>query len=441
LNSPKKMNSKALKLRFTISKWTKSCLLFPVYFWAVEILRFITAGSVDDGKSTLIGRLLYETGNIPKDEFNTVKGLYKTANGNVDFSRFTDGLADERAKGITIDVAYRYFFTSTRKYIIADSPGHKEYTRNMFTAASNADAAIVLVDATFGVTEQTFRHSQVLALLKVPKVAYAINKMDAFSYDQDRFQTIKNSLDQLAHRLGMTVQTVPISALEGENLIYASPKMPWYTGPTLLTFLENAHPRFGQDGNSVVMVQYVSKQYKSRRAMGKLLNGDTLPKEMVVLPAKKRVMLKGIWAEELREKKGSLVQNVSFELAEDNHLERGDIVVENPTDFQVSCKLMAKCCHFSEEDIWEGKSFILKIGTQERVCRVKTLLEKLDPTTGKINSYPSSVSMNDFAWLELQTEEAIVYATRNCEELMQGILIDINSNFTASAILVDSNGF
>ncbi len=407
----------------------------------MEILRFITAGSVDDGKSTLIGRLLYETGNIPKDEFETVKGLYKTANGNVDFSRFTDGLADERAKGITIDVAYRYFFTSKRKYIIADSPGHKEYTRNMFTAASNADAAIVLVDATFGVTEQTFRHSQVLALLKVPKLAFAVNKMDAFSYNQDRFQTIKNALDQLALRLGMSVETVPISALEGENLIMASPKMPWYSGPTLLAFLENAHPKFRQVGNSVVMVQYVSTQYQSERAMGKLLIGDSLPNEMVVLPAKKRVALKGVWAEKLREKKESLAQNVSFELAEAIHLKRGDILVENPADFQVSCTIMAKCCHFSEEEIGEGQSFILKIGTQERVCRVKTLMEKLDPTTGQINFNPSSVAMNDFAWIELQTEEAIVYATRNCEELMQGVLIDIRSNFTASAILVDSKGF
>jgi sulfate adenylyltransferase large subunit len=414
---------------------------FPAYFCAVEILRFITAGSVDDGKSTLIGRLLYETGNIPKDEFETVKGKYRTANGNVDFSRFTDGLADERAKGITIDVAYRYFFTANRKYIIADSPGHKEYTRNMFTAASNADAAIVLVDANHGVTEQTFRHSQVLALLKVPNVAYAVNKMDAFSYNQERFQTIKASLEKLAQRLGICVQTVPVSALEGENLIMASPKMPWYTGPSLLAFLENSHPKVNQDENSVVMVQYVTRENKTLHALGKLLNGEILPKEMVVLPSQKRVFIQGVWEEGIRVKDEARGQNVSFELADDIPLERGDIVVKNPADFIVSCDLLVKCCHFSEVELQVGKPFILKIGTQERVCRVKTLLEKLDPTTGQINSNPSSVSMNDFAWLALETDRAVVYANRNCEELMQGILIDMQTNFTASAILIDSNGF
>ncbi len=407
----------------------------------MEILRFITAGSVDDGKSTLIGRLLFETGNIPKDEFEMVKGQYRTANGKVDFSRFTDGLADERAKGITIDVAYRYFFTSKRKYIIADSPGHKEYTRNMFTAASNSDAAIVLVDANHGVTEQTFRHSQVLALLKIPNVVFAVNKMDACSYDQQKFQTIKASLEQLAQRLCMSIQTVPISALEGENLIRSSPKMPWYKGPSLLAFLENCYPKLSQDGNSVVMVQYVSKDKQGIRAMGKLLNGDILPKLMVVLPSQKRALIQAVWAKGISAKQGSIGQNVSFEIAEGNLLERGDILVKNPADFQVSCKVLVKCCHFSEEDLFEGKPYILKIGTQERICRVKTLLEKLEPTTGQINSNPSSVSMNDFAWLELQTDQAIVYALSNCEELMQGILIDPKTNFTVSAFLVDLKGF
>lgn len=406
----------------------------------MEILRFITAGSVDDGKSTLIGRLLFETGNISRDEFELVQSKYKTDNGKVDFSRFTDGLADERAKGITIDIAFRYFFTEKRKYIIADSPGHFEYTRNMFTAASNADAAIVLVDARHGVTEQTYRHSLILALLKVKNVVYAVNKMDCYHYEEKEFLKIKSVLDDVGKRLKLDSTVVPVSALEGENLIQSSRQMPWYSGPCLLSFLEKCQPKSNEREGAVAMVQLVVQSENSCRVFAKFY-GSFRHKEMVVLPAGKSYSLVDLWTGGVQGAIPSNGQNISFELPIDTKIARGDLLVENASDFVLTTSILVKCCHFSEIDLFVSKRYLLKIGTQETIATVEDLMELLNPATGELNRYPTRVRLNDFAWLRLHTEKPLVLPKDHLEELRQGILIEIETNFSCSAFLVDENGF
>lgn len=402
----------------------------------MEILKFITAGSVDDGKSTLIGRLLYETGNIPKDEFNFISSKYLTANGQPDFSRFTDGLADERAKGITIDVAYRYFFTTNRKYVIADSPGHKEFTRNMFTAASNADLAIILVDGLCGVTEQTKRHSYIVDFLGIKQLIYAVNKMDLLNYQENEFISIQSDLLALSNELNSSPVVIPISALNGENLVVKSHKMNWYAGPTLLTCLENSNPKTATGNAAALWVQHASKVDNKWIAMGKVLQGSFSLGNVVKLPGDVPVNILSAW------KAGSFCESLlaqeaaSLKLESEVSIERGDLLVNGNLDIRWEDRIKVRCCYFSENPARIHSVFWIKVAGMVVKGEISSIKKRLAIETGILEENVESIELNDFVWLELQLDSPILYSLGSIPELSRGILIDPSSNFTAAAFLV-----
>ncbi len=317
----------------------------------MDILRFITAGSVDDGKSTLIGRLLYDSKSILQDQLEVLEKHSKNKNDDgVDLALLTDGLRAEREQGITIDVAYRYFSTSKRKFIISDAPGHVQYTRNMITGASNSDLMVILIDARQGVIEQTRRHSIIASLLKLKKVAVAINKMDMVDYSQEVFETIEADYAKIAESLGLKeVSYFPISALKGDNIVSGSSHTDWYQGPSLLEYLENVTLNEEQNTGSRFQVQYVIRPqtealhdyrgYAGQVLSGKFQKGDKIQ----VLPAGitseiVKIEINGIEKEEAFEG-----QPVVFHVADDVDISRGDIFA---TEEQLPAveKTLKSCC-------------------------------------------------------------------------------------------------
>jgi sulfate adenylyltransferase subunit 1 len=302
-----------------------------------DLLRFSTAGSVDDGKSTLIGRLLYDTQSVYEDQIRSIEGKGTTAPGQIDFALLTDGLRAEREQGITIDVAYRYFSTSKRKFIIADTPGHEQYTRNMATGASTADAAVVLIDATKGVLPQSRRHAFIASLLRVNHVIVAVNKMDLADYSEQVFQAIQkdftNVLGQIAADTGTAVNLVfiPVSALAGDNVVHRSKTMNWYSGPSLLESLESLPPSIGAQGlpfrfpvQRVVRPDHTFRGFAGQIASGRVSAGD----EVVVLPSGTKATVKRIvtWDGDMAEATAPL--SVTLVLDREVDISRGDVISE-----------------------------------------------------------------------------------------------------------------
>src|SRR6266850_7839724 len=304
----------------------------------MDILRFITAGSVDDGKSTLIGRLLYDSKAIMIDQIDAIKSQGKNKlNGALDLSLITDGLRAEREQGITIDVAYKYFSTPKRKFIIADAPGHIQYTRNMVTGASNADLAIILIDARNGVAEQTLRHSLIASMLGIPHIVVAINKMDLVEYSQDVFNNIVIDYTAAAKTLDLKdVHYIPISALNGDNIVDKSFKMPWYEGESLLHFLETV--KIQNDINLTdarLCVQYVirpqtAEHHDYRGYAGKVMSGIYRQGDPVtVLPSGLKSRIKAIEAGGQRVDEAHALQSVVLHLEDDLDISRGDVIVKS----------------------------------------------------------------------------------------------------------------
>ena len=419
-------------------------------------LRFITAGSVDDGKSTLIGRLLYDSKALLTDQIKTLNaGKEKGNKEAIDFSILTDGLEAEREQGITIDVAYRYFSTAKRKFIIADTPGHEQYTRNMVTGASTASAAIVLIDASqlnfdekpLQLLPQTKRHSAILRQLNCPHILVAVNKMDLLDYSEEKFNAIVEVYRQLAAQLGLKeVHFVPVSALLGDNLVYASESTPWYQSEPLLTILENL-PSVDEVSRSnadfYFPVQLVVRQdadkaddfrgYQGRIERGSVQLGQTIRIEPNGLTAK---------VTEIITPKGEVTQAVAGEvitlrLDRDIDISRGDLFVDESSPLTPQKQLEATICWFDERPLNTARKYLLKHGTQTVFAKISEIESVLNVHTLEQESGATALKMNDIARVRLSLQKPIV-ATTYEENIAGGafILVDEATYNTVAAGMI-----
>ena len=407
-----------------------------------QLLRITTAGSVDDGKSTLIGRLLHDTDSLPLDHLEAVTD----AEGVADLAALSDGLRAEREQGITIDVAYRFFSTDTRSYILADTPGHERYTRNMFTGASNAHVAILLVDARAGVLRQTRRHARIAKLLGIKHFVAAVNKIDLVDFDEGRFGEVERELQQVADRLGgADLSVIPIAAKLGDNVVHRSSNTPWFTGPTLLEYLETVELAAPQpDPASLRLpVQWVSRptaqqrrRYTGRLSAGTLKVGDPV----VSLPAGTRSTVTVL--DTLDDGRTTAVAplSVSIELADDIDVGRGDVFVsaaEHASLPVLARELDATVCWFRDEPLRAGDRLALKQGTRTVRATVQELHTKLDPETLDEVDGPVELALNDIGSITLRTSSVVV-ADAYADNRDSGafILIDEVSNDTVGAGII-----
>ena len=404
-----------------------------------QLLRITTAGSVDDGKSTLIGRLLHDTDSLPLDHLEAVTD----EEGTADLAALSDGLRAEREQGITIDVAYRFFSTRTRSYILADTPGHERYTRNMFTGASNAHVAILLVDARAGVLRQTRRHARIAKLLGIKHFVATVNKIDLVNFDQLRFTEVEDQLRQMAARLGGADLTViPIAAKHGDNVVHSSPRTPWYSGPTLLEYLESVELSAPQPEASKLRlpVQWVSRptpeqrrRYTGRLSAGTLSVGDPV----VSLPAGTRSTVTVVDTLDRERTTGVAPLSVSIELADDIDVGRGDVLVSGADDATLPVlarELDATVCWFTDAPLRAGDRLALKQGTRTVRTTVQALHTRLDPETLDELDGPVELTLNDIGAVTLRTS-SIVVADTYADNRDSGafILIDEASNDTVGA--------
>lgn len=404
-----------------------------------QLLRITTAGSVDDGKSTLIGRLLHDTDSLPLDHLAAVTD----EEGIADLAALSDGLRAEREQGITIDVAYRFFSTATRSYILADTPGHERYTRNMFTGASNAHVAILLVDARAGVLRQTRRHARIAKLLGIKHFVATVNKIDLVNFNEDAFRRVEDELGQTAERLGdVGIQTIPIAAKLGDNVVHRSARTPWYDGPTLLDYLENIELAAPQAEASRLRlpVQWVSRptddqrrRYTGRLAAGTLSVGD----EVVSLPAGTRSRVTAL--DTLDDDRTTAVAplSVSIELEDDIDVGRGDVFISGAEDAVppvLAREIDAHVCWFIDSPLRAGDRLALKQTTKTVRTTVQELHSRLDPETLDELDQPVELTLNDIGTVTLRTSSVVV-ADPYDDNRDSGafILIDETSNDTVGA--------
>jgi len=412
----------------------------------MELLRFTTAGSVDDGKSTLIGRLLYDSKSIFEDQMEAVKrASIKKGNETVDLSLLTDGLRAEREQGITIDVAYRYFATPKRKFIIADTPGHVQYTRNMVTGASTANAAIILIDARNGVTEQTHRHTFIASLLQIPHIVVCVNKMDLVDYKEEAYEKIKNNFRAFAAKLAVKdVRFVPISALKGDNVVDKSEKMSWYQGGTLRYILENIH--IGSDHNHIdgrFPVQYVVRPQRDefhdfRGYAGRLAGGVFRVGEKVkVLPSGFTSTIKSIISHKRELKEAFPPMSVIMTLEDDIDISRGDMIVKANNGPQVGQDIDVMMCWMSEKPMMLNGKYAIKHTTADARCMVKEVRYKVDVNTLEKITDDVSLGLNEIGRVSLRTTKPLFYDSymRN-RKTGAIILIDEATNTTVGAGMI-----
>jgi sulfate adenylyltransferase subunit 1 len=384
----------------------------------MELLRFTTAGSVDDGKSTLIGRLLYDSKSIFEDQLEAVKAASeRLGNEEVNLALLTDGLRAEREQGITIDVAYRYFATPTRKFIIADTPGHVEYTRNMVTGASTADAAIILVDARNGIIEQTKRHSYIASLLQLPNVILAVNKMDLVDFSEEIFNRIREEYRQVAQKLGLKkVHYLPISARDGDNVVERSAKTPWYGGETLLRLLEALPLREESAGSPARFpVQYVIRPqrdrfhdyraYAGRIASGTYRVGDRI----TVLPSFTETTIKAIDEAGRSLTEASAPQSVAIRLEDNVDVSRGDMIVKRDEQPQLNANISALVCWLNHRPLSIGAKYIVRHATDEVFGIIKNVYFKVNINTLENIKDDKQVKMNDIAHISIKTSKPLKY--------------------------------
>ena len=412
----------------------------------MDLLRFITAGSVDDGKSTLIGRLLYDSKNILIDQLEALeKSTKNRANGEVDLALLTDGLRAEREQGITIDVAYRYFTTPKRKFIIADAPGHVQYTRNMITGASNASLIIILIDARLGVVEQTRRHSIIASLLRIPHVVVAVNKMDLVDYSQDVFNNIVIDYAEVAKQLGLTQVTyIPISALNGDNIVDKSTAITWFEGKPLLEFLEEVET--GNDINlddARFQVQFVIRPqtealHDYRGYAGKVISGIYRKGDKVrILPQGIDTTIAAV------EKAGKEVdelfapQSGVIRLTEDIDISRGDSIVKTDNLPLQNNELEVLLCWLDEKPLIPGNKYLLQHNSRLVKAVVRKVEYKLDVNSLQQQPVEGNVKLNEVVKAIIKTASPLVYDPyTTLSATGSAILIDETSNSTVAAVLI-----
>lgn len=412
----------------------------------MDLLRFITAGSVDDGKSTLIGRLLYDSKNILSDHLETLKKQSRnTTYADIDLALLTDGLRAEREQGITIDVAYKYFSTPKRKFIIADAPGHIQYTRNMITGASNSDCVIILVDARLGVIEQTRRHSIIASLLRIPHVVVAINKMDLVDYDEQVYKQIVDDYSKVAVDLALPdVYYIPISALKGDNIIESSASFPWFSGEPLLTHLENVEVhKADSSGPSRFSVQYVIRPqaedlhdyrgYAGRISSGRYKKGDVVQ----ILPSGITSVIKAIEVNRQEVEEAFAGQSVVLHLQENIDISRGDAMVKTNEAPRLENSFDVLLCWMDNTQLLPGNKYILQHGSRRVKAIVKDIAYKLDVNTLEQQPSPASAQLNDVIRATIKTAEPLSFDSyQNLPANGTAILIDQTSNMTVGACLI-----
>ena len=412
----------------------------------MELLRFSTAGSVDDGKSTLIGRLLYDSKSIFADQYEAIEETSRRkGDENVNLALLTDGLRAEREQGITIDVAYRYFATPKRKFIIADTPGHIQYTRNMVTGASTSNLSIILVDARQGVVEQTCRHTFISSLLGIPHVVFCINKMDLVDYSEEVFEKIKKDLEAFSSKLEVRdIHFVPISALKGDNVVNKSENMSWYQGSTLMYLLENIH--IGSDYNHVdcrFPVQYVIRPqsdefhdfrgYSGRIAGGIFKKGD----EVVVLPSGFSSKIKSIHIYNNEIEEAFSPMSVTMTLDDDIDISRGDMIVRENNQPNVSQDLDLMVCWLNDKPMINGGKYALKHTTNDARCIIKEVKYKVNINTLHRIEDDKVINTNDIARITIRTTRPLLF-DKYSRNRITGSLILINeaTNETVGAAMI-----
>lgn len=413
----------------------------------MELLRFTTAGSVDDGKSTLIGRLLYDSKSIFEDQMNAVENTSSQRGlEHVDLSLLTDGLKDEREQGITIDVAYRYFATPKRKFIIADTPGHIQYTRNMVTGASTANLALILVDARNGVVEQTCRHSFIASLLQIPHLVVCVNKMDLVDYQEEAFDRVVEQYKNFASKLDVQdIRFVPISALHGDNVVNRSENMSWYNGETLMHTLEHIH--IGNDHNFIdcrfpvqTVIRPHSKEYHDYRGYaGRVAGGIFKPgDEVMVLPSGFSSKIKSIDTFDGPVEEAFAPMSVSISLEDDIDISRGDMIVRPNNQPLMVQDIDVMLCWLNNNSPMPRAKYIIRHTSNEARCMIKEILYKIDINTLHRNEEDSEITANDIARVRLRTTRPLLVdsyeVNRNTGSI---VLIDEATNETVAAGMIN----
>ena len=412
----------------------------------VQILRFTTAGSVDDGKSTLIGRLLLDSKSLYKDQLQSIEETSKKRGFDyIDLSLFTDGLKSEREQGITIDVAYRYFSTPKRKFIIADTPGHTQYTRNMITGASTANLAVILIDARKGILEQTKRHSFIASLLKIPHVIVCVNKMDLVDYSEDIYNSVVEDYQKFSSKLDVQdVRFIPISALEGDNVVNTSNKMPWYSGGSLMYNLENIY--ISSDVNHIdarLPIQYVIRpqkhEYRDYRGYSGRIEGGAFRKgdEITVLPSGFTSFVKTVELNGENIEEAYSPMSVTVTLNDDLDISRGDIIVKKNNIPIISQDLDLMICWMSDVNLLNKKKVIIKHTTNECIGIITELVYKLDINT--LHSVKDIVEfkLNDIGRISIRASKSLFFDSyKKNRQTGSVILIDPITNATIAAGMI-----
>jgi sulfate adenylyltransferase subunit 1 len=412
---------------------------------AKDLLRFTTAGSVDDGKSTLIGRLLYDSQSIYEDQLKAVtKASVNRSAGAIDFSLLTDGLRAEREQGITIDVAYRYFATTRRKFIIADTPGHEQYTRNMATGASTADLAVILIDARNGVLQQSRRHAYITSLLGIPNFVIAVNKMDAVGYDEAVFRAIETEFREFVGRLGSNtnaphVYFLPISALEGDNVVRRSRNMPWFQGPALLEFLEAVpvHHRTRAAAFRFPVQRVIRPDQDFRGYAGQVVSGAIRPGDgILALPSGRRSRVKSIETFDGRLKEALAPMSVTLTLEDEVDISRGDMLVSAQKPPDIARQFDANVVWLNEQPLDLSRPYILKHTTQSLPAEVKAVKHRVNIKTLE-HEAADRLEMNGVGVLRIETSRPIYFDAYTQNRFTGSvILIDPETNATVGAGMI-----
>jgi bifunctional enzyme CysN/CysC len=409
-----------------------------------DLLRLITCGSVDDGKSTLLGRLLYDTKLLFDDQLAALEGdsrRHGTQNGELDFALLVDGLSAEREQGITIDVAYRFFTTERRKFIVADCPGHEQYTRNMATGASTADLAVVLVDARKGLLTQTRRHTYIAALLGIRHVLLAVNKMDLVDYDEATFRAIEADYAVLAQSMGIAqVTAIPVSALRGENVSTRAASMPWFDGPSLLEHLETvAIEPPAQTLGFRLPVQWVCRPDQNFRGYaGPVVAGSIAPgEEVVILPGGARSRVARIVTADGDRKQANVGDAITLTLEDERDISRGDVIAAAHNPPQVADQFAAHLLWMDESALLPGRGYWLKLGARTVGAQVTEIKHKIDVNTQE-ELAAKRLELNEVGYCNLGLDQPIAFESyANCRELGAFILIDRQTNATVGAGTLD----
>lgn len=412
----------------------------------MQLLRFTTAGSVDDGKSTLIGRLLYDSKSIFEDQLEAVEEASRSrGNEEVNLALLTDGLRAEREQGITIDVAYRYFATPKRKFIIADTPGHIQYTRNMVTGASTADLAVILVDARHGIMEQTVRHTYIASLLAIKQVVVCVNKMDLVDFSQEVFDKIVADYKSMSASIELdNVTFIPISAKLGDNVVNKSENMPWYTGKALLDFLETVQLPTEAEDRLRLPVQYVIRPisskfpdfrgYAGRLAEGSLKVGD----KVKVYPSEMTSTVTGIYLGEKELETAVTPESVDVTLADDIDISRGDVIVSvSGVQPMMEQDILLNVCWFRNSALQQGKKYVIRHATGKTLGIVKEIEYKIDINTRENIYDVEKLVMNDIARVRIRTAEPLIYDYYKSNRTMGSLIfVEEGTNDTVGAGMI-----